>query len=125
VVAGGVEAGAIQSGRGAGVEAGARDQALAAEQPSLSLAQVGAGQVKRRSDGQVLRVYQGQPVPGRGQMLSLLAWAAGGVVAQPPGDHPDRQGQVPAQPGDLIPLPPAGPPRGGPLLWVSCERPVW
>jgi hypothetical protein len=49
--AGLVQAGAIEGGGGVGVDAGARHQAKAAEQPLLPCGEVGIGQVKRGRHG--------------------------------------------------------------------------
>jgi hypothetical protein len=86
----------VQGGGGVGIEAGARDQAEPAEQPLLARGQIGVGQVERGRHGQVLRVHQGQPVPGRGQDGGQLGRGPGRVMPELPGEHPDRQRQVPA-----------------------------
>ena len=101
VPAGLAEAGAVQGGGGVPVEAGARDQAKPPEQPLRPCGEVGIGQVERRGDRQVLRVHQGQPVFGCCQVSGQPGGRPGGMVAQLAGQHPDRQRQVPAQPGYL------------------------
>jgi hypothetical protein len=96
-----IHAGAIQGGGGVGVEAGAGDQAEAAEQPLLVLGEVGVGQVKRGGDRQVLGVHHGQPVPRVSELGGQACGGPGGMVAQLAGEHSDCQRQVPAEPGDL------------------------
>ena len=74
----------------------------------------GVGQVERGSDRQILCAHDSQPVAGRRQVGGQLSARAGRVVPQLPGEHPDRQRQVPAQPGylpGLGPAPSAGPAR--------------
>jgi len=68
LAAGGGEGGAVQGGGGVGVDAGARDQAEAAEQPPRTWGQVLVGQVERGRDRQVLGAYLGQPVARRGSV---------------------------------------------------------
>jgi hypothetical protein len=99
--AGSIHGRAVEGGGGTSVEAGAWDQAEAAEQPLLARGEAGAGQVERGADRQVLRVHEGQPVPGRRQVGGELARRPGGMVPHLAGEHPDRQRQVPAQAGDL------------------------
>jgi hypothetical protein len=96
-----VQAGVIQRSRGIGVDAGARVQAEAAEQPLLPGGQVLVGQVEGGGDRQVLGAHHGEPVPGSGQVGGQARRGPRRVVVQLAGEHPDRQRQVPAQPGDL------------------------
>src|SRR5262249_40571116 len=56
---GGVEIGVVERGSGVGVDAGARDQAKAAEQPLLAGGEVGVGQAERGGDRQVLGTQKG------------------------------------------------------------------
>ena len=101
VAAGGGQVGAGQRGRGVGVDVGARVHAQAAEQPLLTWGQVLVGQVERSRHRQLLRTHQLQPARRRGQLGGQVRRGPGRVMVQLPGQHPDRQRQVPAQPGDL------------------------
>ncbi len=101
MAAGSIEAGVIEGGGGVGVEAGAGDQAKAAVKPLLGWGQVGVGKAERSRDRQVFGLHQLQPVPGSGQAGGQARSGPRGMVVQPAAKHPDRQRQVPAQPGDL------------------------
>jgi hypothetical protein len=79
----------LYCGGGVDVEAGARDQAEAAEQLLRAFSQVGVGQVERGGDRQVLGVHEGQPVAGRGQVGGQVAESPSRVVPQLAGDHPN------------------------------------
>ena len=79
------------------------DQAEAAEQSLLGRGQVVVGQVERGRDGQVLGPHHSQPVAGRRQLGGQARRVPGRVVPELAGEHPDRQRQVPAQPGELAP----------------------
>jgi len=65
------------------------------------LGEVLVGQVEGRRDRQVLGLQQRHPVSGGRQVGGQLDGGPGRMVFQLPGDQPDRQRQVPAQPGDL------------------------
>ena len=101
----------------------ARVQAEPAEQPLLAGGQVPVGQVERGGDRQVLGLHQLQPVPGRGQLGGQVRRGPGRVMAQLAGHQPDRQRQVPAQPGDLDRRGAPGPCRGGPPAGPAAPRP--
>jgi len=58
VAAGGLRAGGVERGSGVGVDAGARVQPEAAEQPLLVRGEVGVGQPERGGDRQVLGAHQ-------------------------------------------------------------------
>ena len=96
-----LQAGVIEGGGGVAVDVMARDQAQPAEQPLLGCGEVGVGQVERRRDRQVLGPHDGQPVAGGRQVGGEFGGGPGRVMPQLAGQHPDRQRQVPAQPGDL------------------------
>jgi len=99
--AGGIQAGALEGGGGVGIDVRPLDEAEPAEQPLLVCGQVLVGQVERGRDRQVLGTHDGEPVARRRQGGGKLGGAPRRVVAELPGEHPDRQRQVPAQPGDL------------------------
>ena len=100
-VPGGFQAGAVEGGGGVGVDVPARGEAEPPEQPLLVRGQVLVGQVERGGDRQVLGAHDGEPVARRRQGGGELGGAPGRVVPELPGEQPDRQRQVPAQPGDL------------------------
>ena len=99
--AGNGQAGAVQGGGGEAVDVRARMQPEPAEQPLLVRGEVRIRQVERSGDRQVLGGHQLQPVHGRRQLGGPPGDGPGGVVVQLAGQHPDRQRQVPAQPGNL------------------------
>jgi hypothetical protein len=99
--AGALRAGVVEGGRGVGIDVRARGHAEPAEQPLLDRGEIGVGQVERGSNRQILRAHDSQPVTGRCQARGQLSARAGRVVPQLPGEHPDRQRQVAAQPGYL------------------------
>ena len=114
VAAGGGQVGAVQGGRGVRVDVGARVHAQAAEQPLLAGGQVLVGQVERGRHRQVLRAHQLQPARRGGQVGGQVRRGPGRVMMQLAGQHPDRQRQVPAQPGDLAGRPVARAQAGAP-----------
>src|SRR5262249_25853346 len=95
-VTGAVETGGGQRGGGRGVDVRAGGQAEPAEQPLPGRGQVLIGQVERGGDRQVLGAHDAQPVARRRQAGGQLGGGPGRVMAQLPGEHPDRQRQVPA-----------------------------
>ena len=99
--AGGGQAGAVQGGGSVAVDVGAGVQPEPPEQPLLIWGQVGIRQVERGGDRQVLGGHQLQPVLRRRQLGGPLGHGPGGMMVQLACQHPDRQRQVPAQPGDL------------------------
>ena len=114
VAAGGGQIRAVQGGRGVRVDVAARVHAQPAEQPLLAGRQVLVGQVERGRHGQVLRAHQLQPVHLGGQVGGQVRRGPGRVMMQLAGEHPDRQRQVPAQPGDLCGRPVARAQAGAP-----------
>ncbi len=99
--AGGGQATAVQGGGGVLVDIFAGMQAEPSEQPLLIGSQVSVGQVERGRHRQALGLHQGQPVPRRRQLSRPPGGGPRRVMTQLTGHHPDRQRQVPAQPGDL------------------------
>ena len=99
--AGGTHVRAVQGGGGVAVDVGAGVQPEPPEQPLLVPGEVGIGQVERGGHRQVLGGHQLQPVHGRGQLDGPPGRGPGRVMVQLAGHHPDRQRQVPAQPGEL------------------------
>jgi len=65
LAAGALQAGVVEGGHGVRVDVRAQGQAEPAEQPLLSLAEVGVGQIERGRDRQVLCAHDGQPVASR------------------------------------------------------------
>ena len=114
LAAGGGQVGAVQRGRGVRVDVGAGVHAQAAEQPLLAFGQVLVGQVERGRHRQVLRAHQLQPARRGGQLGGQVRRSPGRVMVQLAGQHPDRQRQVPAQPGDLAGRAVAGAQAGTP-----------
>ena len=96
-----IQPGVVEGSGGANVEVGTRVEPEPAEQPLLGRGEVVVGQAEHGRDLQILRAHHGQPVPGRRQIGSELRGGPCRVVPQLAGEHPDRQRQVAAQPGDL------------------------
>ena len=101
LAAGFAQASAVQRGDSIGVEGRSRDQAEPAEQPLLAWTEILVGQVEGGRHRQILRPHQFRPVCCRCEVCHHALGGLGRVVAQLAGDQPDRQGQVPAQPGNL------------------------
>ena len=101
LAAGGRHAGAVQRGRRVRVDVRPRDQPEPPEQPLLRPGELLVGQVERGRHRQVLGAHHGQPVARRGQPGRLFRAGPGRVMPQLPGQHPDGQRQVPAEPGYL------------------------
>jgi hypothetical protein len=95
------QGGVVEGSGGVAVDVVARGQAQPAKQPLLGWVEVGVGQVERRRHGQVLGPHDGQPVARGRQVGGEFGRGPGRVMPQLAGQHPDRQRQEPAQPGDL------------------------
>ena len=92
---------AVQCGGGVAVDLRTRVQTQPPEQPLQVRAQIRVRQVERRGDRQILRGHQLEPTRRRRQLSRPPGRGPCRVVPQLAGHHPDRQRQVPAQPGDL------------------------
>ena len=96
-----LQARVVQRGGRVRVDVWSQREAEPPEQPLLIRREVLIGQIERRRYGQVLRAHDRQPIARSGQLGRELGGSPGRVMPEPPGKHPDRQRQEPAQPGDL------------------------
>ena len=101
LASGGGHAGAVQRGRRVRVDVRPRNEAEPAQRPLLRPGELLVGQVERGGHRQVLGAHHGQPVARCGQPGGQFRAGPGRVVPQLPGQHPDGQRQVTAQPGYL------------------------